>query len=115
AMLNLINSMPEKTERTEMIKSALIQTSQSNRPEFRSLIRTCQAWKEQNYTDDPNKLKAHAYSLLTFDDIKEIYLKDIQNKKMIITIVGNSKSFDLNKLQTYGKVIEVKESSLFVN
>ncbi|HET6243998.1 MAG: insulinase family protein [Bacteroidetes bacterium] len=115
AMVNLINNMPEKTEREEMIKSSLIQTSQSNRPEFRKLINTYQAWKDQEYRDDPNKLKAQAYTQLTFEDIKKIYESDIKNQKMIITIVGNSKTFDMVKLQSFGKVIQIKEKSLFVN
>ena len=38
------------------------------------------------------------------------YKQEIQNKPMIITIVGDSKRFDLKELAKHGKIVKVKGS-----
>jgi zinc protease len=115
AMNELLSNMPYKPERAEMIRSALIQTSSSGRPGFRNLISTYQKWKEQGYQDDPNKIKLEYYKNLDFNTITDVYEKELKGRNKIITVTGDSKSFDINKISGYGKVIKVKEKDLFVN
>ena len=114
-MTGLIRNMPQKQERTEPIKSALRERAQSNRPRFRSLISTVEKWQLMGYTEDPNKVKAFEYGRLTFDDINGFHAKEIKEKPLTITVVGNKKRFDFNLLKSYGKVVKVKEKDLFVN
>jgi zinc protease len=114
AMLSLINNMPEKIERENIIRSALLQSSMSARPDFRSLISATQKWKELGYNDDPNRIKSEVYKEISFEHIREIYLGNIKNKPIIITIVGDAKTIDQKKLGQFGKVISVNEKELFV-
>jgi zinc protease len=114
AMLSLINDMPEKTEREIVVRSALLQSSMSARPDFRNLISATQRWKELGYKDDPNRIKSEVYKEINFDHIRDVYTNNIKGKPVTITIVGNGKSIDQKKLSQYGKVISVKEKDLFV-
>ena len=114
-MMNLINNMPEKPERMSTIKSSLIESANSNRPNFRDINKQVSSWKEQGYSQDPNKVNLNSYSQLNFNDITNFYKDEIKNKPIIITIVGNSKRFDIKELEKYGEVIKVKENDLFVN
>ncbi|MFH1319453.1 MAG: insulinase family protein [Bacteroidota bacterium] len=115
AMITLIRNMPQKKERMESIKTAMIETAQSRRPSFRSLIEYVEICKEKGYTDDPNKIKIPKYHQLTFENILTFHENELKDKPMTITVVGNKKRFDFKELEKYGKVIKVKEKGLFVN
>lgn len=115
AMLELINNMPQKPERMEMIQSALIEKGQTAKPNFRYLPYTLANWDLLGYTSDPNQEFVERYKEMSFADIVNYYEAEMKNKPVIITIVGDAKSFDLKKLKELGKVIMVKESELFVN
>jgi len=115
AMLDLINNMPEKPERMETIRSSIIEESQSSKPNFRSLLYIIEYWKQLGYKSDPNKIHLEKYDEMNFEDIVKFHKNEIQNKPVIITIVGDVKRFDLKKLEEYGEVIKIKESELFVN
>ena len=91
-MTNLINQMPEKPERIETIKSSLIETSKSSRPGFRNILNKTESWIRQGLID-PNKIYLKDYESLSFDSILNFYNKEIKNKPIIISIVG-----DLSKL-----------------
>ncbi len=114
-MLQLINNMPVKPERMERIRSSLIEESQSSKPNFRNLLDKVETWKQEGYESDPNEIYLEKYNEIQFEDIMKLYKTEIQNKPLIITIVGDVKSFDLKKLAEYGEVINVKQSELFVN
>ena len=115
AMLDLFHNMPEKPERMETIKSSIIEKAQSSKPDFRSLIERVETWKQEGYQSDPNELHLGTYDEMVFEDIMKFYNTEIKSKPQVITIVGNAKRFDMNELKKYGKVTEVKKSSLFVN
>jgi zinc protease len=115
AMLELINNMPEKRERMDIISSSLKESANANRPGFRSLLKTVDTWKKAGYTEDPNKINLMAYEKINFDDIVNFYQNEVKQKPIIISIVGDAKRFDLKELAKYGEIIKVKESDLFVN
>ena len=114
-MTNLINQMPEKPERIETIKSSLIETSKSSRPGFRNILNKTESWIRQGFDSDPNKIYLKDYESLSFDSILNFYNKEIKNKPIIISIVGDLSRINLNELKKFGKVIKVKESDIFVN
>lgn len=115
AMMNLINDMPLKPERMEVISSSLIQRATSSKPNFREQLNKIEEWTNQGYTIDPNEYNLTYFKNLTFDNILQFYQEHVKNKPVSIAIVGDSKRFDKEKLSQYGEIIEVKEADLFVN
>ncbi|MFN7013920.1 MAG: insulinase family protein, partial [Bacteroidia bacterium] len=61
AMMNIIRNMPEKPERMDGIKSALVLSAQTTRPEFRNVISNVERWYDKGYTENPFKSKIPAY------------------------------------------------------
>ena len=114
-MTSLINKMPEKPERIETIKSSLIETSKSSRPGFRNILNKTESWIRQGFDSDPNKKYLKDYESLSFDSILNFYNKEIKNKPLIISIVGDLSRINIDELKKFGKVIKVKESDIFVN
>jgi len=115
AMLELINHMPEKSERMEMIRSSIIEETQSSKPNFRDLLSKVETWKTEGYQTDPNEIYLKEYDKMNFEDLVKFYKTEIQNKPLSIAIVGDVKRFDLKKLEQYGEVIKIKASKLYVN
>lgn len=115
AMLDLFNNMPVKSERIDIIRSSLIEKAKSSKPNFRYVMKNIDYWKRAGYNSDPNAIYLEQYKTKEFDAIVDFYQKEIKNKPIIITIVGDSKRFDLKKLESIGEVVELKEADIFVN
>ncbi|HNW99625.1 MAG TPA: insulinase family protein [Bacteroidales bacterium] len=110
---SLICFMPEKKERIENIRSSLVQEAYASRPDFRELTEKYLNWKLKGYIEDPSKYKLETYKNLTFDDIVKFYNTSIKGKPIVICIVGDKKRLNMTDIAKFGKIVEVKESSLF--
>lgn len=111
---HLVDSMPQKRERMDMMQSYLPQSHLSARPSFRGLSEYVTDLKHQGITEDPAKLFTPAYKTMTFDDIVDYYSAHVQNKPMVTLVVGDKKKIDMKSLKQYGQVIVVKEKDLFI-
>jgi predicted Zn-dependent peptidase len=109
----LFRSMPEKSERVEMIKNHLELSSQTGRPSFRGLANSVERWKRLGYSSDPALYKQAAYKNLEWNTIAQFYSNEVKNKPLVYIIVGDKKQIDMNAIQIYGKVVEIKEAELF--
>jgi len=113
--MGLVRQMPEKADRINMIRSYLQLSSITERPGFRTLSTYMLELKYKGFTEDPAKLFYKDYQTLQFDQIEKFYTENIKNKPVVIAIVGNKKLIDIKKLEPYGKIIPVKEKSLYRN
>ncbi len=111
-MDSLIRYMPQKENRMPDIKSALIQSVNSTKPEWRELSETVETWQIQGYKEDPRKVQFEVFSGIDFSNIMSFYKANISGKPMLITIVGNKKQIDMEKLAKYGKIIEVDKKQI---
>ena len=110
---DLVRDMPQKTERTEMIAHYLKQSALTATPSFRQLAQQVNRWQTEGYKEDPRKMKSEFYELLTFDDILKFYKENIQDKPMVIAIVGDKDMMDVEKLSEFGTIKEINEKDLF--
>lgn len=105
--------MPQKTERTSMIQSFMELSAQTKRPDRRKLASTVESWKLLGYTADPIVQKLPQYKTLKWETINNFYESRMKNKPTAYIIVGDKKKIDMNELAKYGKVVEIKENTLF--
>ncbi len=110
---SLINFMPAKPERTEMIRNHLELSAQTRRPTFRGVAASVESWKRQGFNNDPLILKLPIYRSLSWNDIENFYNQRLKNKPTVYMIVGDQKNIDMNQLTKYGKIVRVKEQKLF--
>ena len=82
---------------------------------FRNILNTTESWIRQGFDSDPNKIYLEDYENLSFDSILSFYNKEIKNKPIIISIVGDFSRINIDELKKFGKVIKLKESNIFVN
>lgn len=113
AYLELLKDMPEKPLRITGIKSGLLQSLVTSKPNFRSLSETGRNWKRQGYNVNPNLLYKSNYESVTFDHVADFYNKNIKRMPYTIAIVGNKEKIDMEALADFGRLIEVDKKDIF--
>jgi len=111
-MDSLINQMPVKENRMPDIQSALMQSINSNKPDWRNLSEVVERWQVQEFKEDPRILQFKIFRSLEFKNILNFYSTNIQKRPMLITIVGNKKHINMEKLAKFGKIIEVDKKQI---
>ncbi len=112
---SLVRKMPLKPERMATFKEYLVQSSITEHPDFRDLSQKIADWKLLGYKEDPAESKIPVYYELTFDDIKKFSDDNLKSKPMVIGIVGDAKRINQKELAKYGKIVKIKQKSLFRN
>ena len=112
-MVGLITAMPQRPARLEMVKSSLVRSQETASPEFRELSQTIEDWRLLGYGNDPRRWQQPAYESLQFDDIAQFYRDHVKDRPVAIMVVGDPRKVKPATLATYGKLVRVRESSLF--
>jgi len=110
---SLVRFMPQKNDRWPFLINYLVKSSLSERPNFRSLSETVVNWKLLGYQHDPNQEKIPVFYDMKFDDMYRFYKDNIQDKPMVIVIVGDEKRIDMKKLTHFGKINKLKKKDVF--
>lgn len=110
AMSQLILDMPQKPERMEGIRKAMLQSIFTSQPDFREMGNTVARWRQQGYNSDPREFRYSIYNRISFDDIVKFYNYQIANKPLLISVSGNLKKISKPELSKYGKLVELKFS-----
>ena len=105
--------MTNKPIRTEGIKSGLLESLGSKKPNFRRMSLSIRGWNRQGFASDPRKTEKEVYQDIEFEDISRFYKTFIQNKPLTITVVGNKEKIDMEKLAKFGEIIEVTKDDIF--
>ncbi len=113
AYVNLLVNMPEKPNRVGGIKSGLLESLNSSKPNFRGISLSVKKWKQQGFKLDPRKTQKEVYLNTKFEDIINFYKSYIFDKPITITIVGNKDKIDMEQLSKFGKIIEVNKKDIF--
>ncbi|MEA3444571.1 MAG: insulinase family protein, partial [Bacteroidota bacterium] len=112
-MHGLMADMPKKEDRIDHIKTALIQSINSQRPTFRYLSNSISYWRKKGYKYDPRKDWVELYDNMVFDDIVKFYDKNMAGRPIAITIVGDLKRIETKDLEKFGRIVKLKKKDLF--
>jgi predicted Zn-dependent peptidase len=111
--MGLINNMPEKPERMDVLRNSLILSGAIGQPDFRAIGQYYDVLQRLGYSDDPVKIFLPAYKALTFDDIVNFNNEYVKNQPKAIMIVGPKKRIDTKSLSKYGAIRELKLNDIF--
>lgn len=104
AMRELLVNMPEKMEKFETSKEALIMSRAADYLTPRNLPLTVEGWIETGYNYDPRMEMTDVVKATTYNDIYKFYQDNVQNRPIIIMITGNKNDVDMEALKQYGEV-----------
>lgn len=113
AMLELIVNMPEKMEKFNTSKDALIMSRAASYISPRYIPYNVISWTEMGYDHDPRMETTKYIKETSYEDIYEFYQSKIQNHPIVIMISGNKKDMNLKALKQYGEVKELKLKDVY--
>lgn len=115
AMLDLLQKMPVKPERMELMRAALINKTLTSQPSFRYLASRIEYWKEQGFEVDPRFVLLENYKSMSFEDVLKFYNTYIKESSVMITVLGDEKRFDKEALSQFANIIELKKKDILLD
>ncbi len=113
AMRALIVDMPEKMEKFNTSKEALIMSRAANYIMPGNMPLSVKSWVEMGYDHDPRIETTNYIKETSYDDIEKFYQDKVQDRPIVIMIVGNKKDVDMKALEKYGEVRMVKFDEIY--
>lgn len=109
----LITDMPERLEKFNASKDALIMSRASDYVSFRSIPSQVSTWMEQGYNHDPRMEYTDIIKKTEYKDVYDFYKKYVADRPIVIMMSGNKKQIDLKALEKYGEMKELKYKEIF--
>jgi predicted Zn-dependent peptidase len=113
AFLELLDNMPESTERFEAAKAGLLNQYRTTRLDFRTILGAVRKWERQRVAVDPRAWRFEQIQRGSLEGMLEFYREHIQRRPKLISIVGDKSKFDLASLEQYGEIIELSVEDIF--
>ena len=110
---DLITNMPERMEKFNASKDALIMSRASDYVTFRNIPTTVSSWIEQGYNKDPRIDITNIIKKTEYNNVYDFYKKFIVNRPIIIMMSGNGKQIDMKALEKYGAMKKLKYKEIF--
>jgi hypothetical protein len=108
-----MTDMPERIEKFNASKDALIMSRASNYVSFRNMPSTVSTWVEEGYDYDPRQEATEIIKNAEYKDVYNFYKKFVADRPIVIMMSGNKKQFNLKALEKYGTVKELKYNDIF--
>ena len=112
-LVSLINEMPAKADRVNDVRQTIFNEVNNNYPSFRSISQKIAFWKEDGFVVDPNKQLIADIEAMDMEQLVDFYKSQIQGRPLVYMIIGNEKKIDMDKLSTYGEIVNVKKSMIY--
>ncbi|MCP4437869.1 MAG: insulinase family protein [Aureispira sp.] len=111
-MLDILEDLPAKEERIATLQKSLKTKAMTDYPNFRFIANYILYYQQKGFDADPNRKAYKEYEKLGMQNILDFYKKTIKGKPMTITICGDKRQIDLEKLKKIGEVVELKASDV---
>lgn len=113
ALSGLITNMPERIEKFNASKDALIMSRASQYYTFRSIPAAVVSWIEEGYDHDPRIETTDIIKKAEYKDIYGFYKRMIKDRPVIIMMSGNMKRIDSKNLENFGKITQFDYKDIF--
>lgn len=112
AFSDLIKNMPEREEKFNASKEALLKSRSSQYYTFRSIPGVVRNWIREGYDHDPRAEVTERLRKAEFKDVVGFYNRLIKDRPVIIMMSG-PKSINKKELGKYGTVTQLKYKDIF--
>ena len=113
AFVDLLDDMPINQTRWESAHTAILSTYRTNPIGSRSRPGYAYDFRALGLREDPRKNRFLSLEGAEMSSLREFYSEEIKPQNILISIVGDSQKIDLEKLQQFGPLTEIKVKQLF--
>ena len=104
---------PTLNENLDAARQEMQSRIQNGFPSFREIGYYAANRMMQGYADDPNRQKAALLPRVTQADVQSYHDRHVANNRRIWLVIGDRKLTDMQALQRYGQVVELKKEDIY--
>jgi len=110
---SLIKKMPIKPEKVASVKQNIINQVNNEYPPYRTLSSKIDEFRREGFTSDPRQFLLENIREMDMNDINCFYEENVSGRPVIYIIAGNKKKIDMEKLASFGTIINVKKKDIY--
>lgn len=115
AFIDLIDNMPESSERFDTSVESLVNRYRTSKITFREVIGTVRSWERLGIEGDPRRERYEELQLANMDDLLRFQQEHVKDRPKLISIVGDLSIIEEEELEQFGTVKEIQVDDLFVD
>jgi predicted Zn-dependent peptidase len=114
AFVELIDNMPQSTERFEESVNSLLNRYRTAKIGFRDVIGAVRSWERLGIDGDPREQSYNELQSLEFQDLADFQKFHVANKPKLFSVVGDLSIIDVDALARFGEVNEIQINDIFI-
>ena len=107
-MTDLMTNMPERREKFNASKEALLKSRASDYITFRDKPNTVRNWIRKGYDHDPRAEVTELIRKAEFKDVMSFYNRNVKDRPVVIMMSGDLKKINKKELKRFGTLTELK-------
>ena len=114
AFVELIDNMPQSTERFEESVNSLLNRYRTAKIGFRDVIGAVRSWERLGIDGDPREQSYNELQRMEFQDLADFQRFHVANKPKLFSVVGDLSIIDVDALARFGEVSEIQINDIFI-
>ena len=115
AFLELLDQLPKSEDRFKETLDGVLNSYRSSKLGFREVLGAVRSWERLEVPVDPRQARYDKIQKGSLDQVLEFHQANLKARPKLISIVGDKKKIDLERLGKQAKVAEVTLKDIFVN
>ena len=115
AFIDLIENMPQSSERFDTSVESLMNRYRTSKISFREVIGAVRSWERLGIDGDPRRDRYQELQTASLDDLLSFQQEHVKDRPKLISIVGDLSIIDEEELEQFGTVKEIQIDDLFVD
>lgn len=115
AFIDLIDNMPQSSERFDTSVESLMNRYRTSKISFREVIGAVRSWERLGIDGDPRRDRYQELQTASLDDLLSFQQEHVKDRPKLISIVGDLSIIDEEELEQFGTVKEIQIDDLFVD
>ena len=115
AFIDLIDNMPESSERFERSVESLVNRYRTSKITFREVIGAVRSWERLGIEGDPRRQRFQELQTASMDDLVRFQQEHVKDRPKLISIVGDLSIIEQEELGEFGTVKQIQVDDLFVD
>ena len=113
AFLDLFDNLPQSPERFKETRDSVLSRYRTGKIGFRAIAGTVRSWERLEVPIDPRRKRYARIQQLGLDQVVQFQKQHLKGKPKLISIVGDRKKMDPDRLKKHGAITELELKDLF--
>ncbi|PYJ92933.1 MAG: peptidase M16, partial [Verrucomicrobia bacterium] len=114
AFMDLFENLPTSPERFRETRDSVISRYRTGKIGFREILGSVRSWERLEVPIDPRMERFAKVRQLGLDQVVQFQKQHLKGRSRLISIVGDKKKFDLERLKKAGAITELQLKDIFV-